>query len=60
MHRIQDAGMEVRAGMILGFANANTSVFDVHRQPLAAASRRDTTDAPLHGTNVMSLQMSGP
>jgi radical SAM superfamily enzyme YgiQ (UPF0313 family) len=37
VRRIQDAGMEVWAGMILGFDNDNAGVFDAHRRFLAAA-----------------------
>jgi radical SAM superfamily enzyme YgiQ (UPF0313 family) len=37
VRRIQDAGMEVWAGMILGFDNDNESVFAAHRRFLAEA-----------------------
>jgi radical SAM superfamily enzyme YgiQ (UPF0313 family) len=37
VRRIQDAGMEVWAGMILGFDNDNEGVFDAHRRFLAGA-----------------------
>ena len=37
VHRIQDAGMEVWAGMILGFDNDDERVFDAHRRFLAEA-----------------------
>jgi radical SAM superfamily enzyme YgiQ (UPF0313 family) len=37
VHRIQDAGMEVWAGMILGFDNDDERVFEAHRRFLAEA-----------------------
>jgi radical SAM superfamily enzyme YgiQ (UPF0313 family) len=37
VRRIQDAGMEVWAGMILGFDNDDVSVFDAHREFLRSA-----------------------
>jgi radical SAM superfamily enzyme YgiQ (UPF0313 family) len=37
VHRIQDAGMEVWAGMILGFDNDDERVFEAHRHFLAEA-----------------------
>jgi len=37
VRRIQDAGMEVWAGMILGFDHDDDRVFDAHRRFLAAA-----------------------
>jgi hypothetical protein len=37
VQRIQDAGMEVWAGMILGFDNDNEGVFESHRRFLTAA-----------------------
>ena len=37
VQRIQDAGMEVWAGMILGFDSDNEGVFESHRQFLTAA-----------------------
>jgi hypothetical protein len=37
VHRIQDSGMEVWAGMILGFDNDDESVFEAQRRFVAAA-----------------------
>src|SRR5262249_19017914 len=37
IHRIQKAGMEVWSGMILGFDNDDTSIFDVQREFLKEA-----------------------
>jgi radical SAM superfamily enzyme YgiQ (UPF0313 family) len=37
VRRIQDAGMEVHAGMILGFDNDDESIFEAHRKFLASA-----------------------
>jgi radical SAM superfamily enzyme YgiQ (UPF0313 family) len=37
VRRIQDAGMEVHAGMILGFDNDDESIFESHRKFLASA-----------------------
>ncbi len=37
VHRIQDAGMEVWGGMIVGFDNDDESVFEAHRRFLGAA-----------------------
>jgi radical SAM superfamily enzyme YgiQ (UPF0313 family) len=37
VRRIQDVGMEVHAGMILGFDNDDESVFESHRKFLASA-----------------------
>ena len=37
VRRIQDAGMEVHAGMILGFDNDDESIFESHRRFLASA-----------------------
>jgi radical SAM superfamily enzyme YgiQ (UPF0313 family) len=37
VHRIQEAGMEVWAGMILGFDNDDETVFEAHRQFISGA-----------------------
>jgi radical SAM superfamily enzyme YgiQ (UPF0313 family) len=83
VRRIQSAGMEVWAGMILGFDNDDQTAFDAHSRflhsarintamigmlsalpktplyaRLAAAGRLDSTDSPVHGTNVIPLKMS--
>ena len=42
VHRIQDAGMEVWCGMIMGFDNDDASVFDAQRR-FTEQSRRSQT-----------------
>ncbi len=48
VHRVQDAGMEVWCGMILGFDNDDATIFDAQREFIAAAAIGNTMVGMLH------------